>query len=40
MLMLKDLGMTFFGSGEAKFSSSLIAKDLRQPQGLWKKAEC
>jgi hypothetical protein len=30
MLIAKDLGMTFFGSGEARISSSLIIKDLQQ----------
>ena len=30
MLMVKDLGTTFFGIGEAIISSSLVAKHLRQ----------
>jgi hypothetical protein len=28
--MVNDLGMTFFGNGEARFSSSLILKGLQQ----------
>jgi hypothetical protein len=33
VLMVNDLGMTFFGGGETRIGSSLIDKDLRQADG-------